>query len=396
MELETQGHHPSYVRNFAKTWLEYEIPGDLEFLVTRNFFQLHPDVVEYVQSLANHGIRIHSLTQSEEVRMESIFYLRYFHGWKLYCQYAKSLQCDHGLLMYSDFFQLPMLLSQRSPCPFSIIYFRPTYHYKKLSNYQPSWKEKFRATRKKWLMARILKLSKLVRVYSLDTLAIDYMKQHFKTNASIEFLPDSFAIAPVSTVCVDSLRSELGIDKSRMIFCLAGVLDRRKGVRELLEAAMAIPESEGKRTCVLLVGKLQPNQEQEILALLKQMKQSSAIQVLLHNEFVPDTEIQKYYELSDVILTTYQKHMGSSSALIRAALAKRPVLSSDYGLMGDVVRRRQLGLTIDTTQPEEIVRGITAFLDDRPECTLNQQSATEIVQENSSARLAAALRKMIM
>ena len=135
MELETQGHHPSYVRNFAKTWLEYEIPGDLDFLVTRNFLQRHPDVVEYVQSLAKHGIRIHSLTLAEETRMESISYLRYFHGWKLYCQYAKSLQCDHGLLMYSDFFQLPMLVSQPSPCPFSIIYFRPTFHYQQLSNY---------------------------------------------------------------------------------------------------------------------------------------------------------------------------------------------------------------------------------------------------------------------
>lgn len=239
-----------------------------------------------------------------------------------------------------------MLVSQRSPCPFSILYFRPTYHYQKLSNYQPSWKEKFRAARKKWLMARVLKLPKLECVYSLDTLAIEYMKQHFQTKASIEFLPDSFAMFPVATACVESLRLDLGIEKSRKIFCLVGVLDRRKGVRELLEAAMTIPESEGKRICVLLVGKLHSNQEQEILALLKQMKLSSAIQFLLRNEFVPETEIQKYYELSDVILTTYQKHMGSSSALIRAALAKRPVLSSDYGLMGEIVRRRQLGLSI--------------------------------------------------
>ena len=396
MELETEGHHPSYVRNFAKTWLEHEIPGDLDFLVSHKFYQRHPDVVAYVRSLTDHGLRIHSISDAEEKKMESNPYLRYFHGWKLFCQYAKSLNCDHGLLMYSDFFQLPMLVSQRSPCPFSIIYFRPTYHYQKLSNYQPSWKGKFRAARKKWLIARVLKLPKLERVYCLDTLAIEYMKQYFKTKASIEFLPDSFAIEPVTASRVDLLRSELGIDKSRKIFCLVGVLDRRKGVRELLEAAMTIPESDGKRICVLLVGKLQSDQEPEILALLKLMKQSSAIQVLLLNEFVPDTEIQKYYELSDVILTTYQKHMGASSALIRAALAKRPVLSSDYGLMGEIVRRRQMGLTIDTTQPKEIARGILAFLEDRPEYTLNQQYAAEMVQENSSARLAAALRNLII
>lgn len=78
MELETRGHYPSYVRNFAKTWLEHEIPGDLDFLVTRKFYQRHPDETAYVQSLAGHGIHIHSLAEAEETRMESISYLRTF------------------------------------------------------------------------------------------------------------------------------------------------------------------------------------------------------------------------------------------------------------------------------------------------------------------------------
>ena len=129
MDIDVRGHHPSYIRNFAKTWAEYEIPGDLDFLVSRRFFELHPDETQYVQGLVNRGIRIHFLTEAEETRMESAPWLRHLRAWRLFCEYSKSLACDHGLVMFSDYFQVPMLLDRQSYCPFSIIYFRPTFHY---------------------------------------------------------------------------------------------------------------------------------------------------------------------------------------------------------------------------------------------------------------------------
>ncbi|MCY2983210.1 MAG: glycosyltransferase family 4 protein [Planctomycetota bacterium] len=392
MDIDIRGHHPSYVRNFAKTWAEYNIQGNLDFLVSHRFFELHPDETKYVQSLSSHGIRIISLTQAEDDRMEAIPYLRYFQAWKLFCKYSKSLESNHGLLMFSDYLQLPMLIGKQAPCPFSMIYFRPTFHYQILGNYHPPWKERFRAWRKKLLMKRVLKIARLARVYCLDNFAVEFIKDHFRPKASIEFLPDSFATFPMTATELESMRLELGIDSSRKIFCLVGILDRRKGVRELLEAIQTLSEAASKQVCVLLVGELHVSQEVEIIALLEQTKNNSQVQVVLRNDFVPEEDVQKYYELSDVTLTTYQNHMGGSSALIRSALAKRPVLSSDHGLMGEIVRKRQLGLTVDATKPHEIAKGILAFLDDRPECKLNLKSAQTFVEENSSARLAEALK----
>jgi glycosyltransferase involved in cell wall biosynthesis len=396
LEIETLGHHPSYVRNFAKTWLDCEIDADIDFLVTPKFFKLHAEEVDYVQSLSPHGIRIHSLTEDEESRMESVSYLRYFGAWKLYCQYATSLNASHGLIMFSDFFQLPMLFGKRSPCPFSIIYFRPTYHYKKLANYSPSWSETFRATRKKWLMGRVLQVPNLERVFSLDILAVEFLRQHFQPKPAIEFLPDAFALFPSTLEAVTALRTRLGVDESRMIFSLVGILDRRKGVRELLEASLALQEKHAKRVCILLIGKLLPANQQEVLAMLQAIEERSHVQVILRNEFVPESELQQYYELSDVVLATYQKHMGGSSALIRASMACRPVLSSDYGLMGELVRRKRLGLTVDTTQPASIAQGIVAFLEGHDGCQMDVKSAAEFVDENSSTRLGETLRKMVV
>jgi len=396
MDIDVKGHHPSYIRNFAKTWAEYEIPGDLDFLVSRRFFELHPDATQYVQGLEKHGIRIHCLTEPEENRMESVPWLRHFRAWRLFCEYAKSFGCGHGLVMFSDYFQLPILLDRRSPCPFSMIYFRPTFHYQKLFNDNPPWKERFRAWRKKLLILRVLKVPKLERVYSLDRFAVEFMREHFKPQPSIEFLPEPVTIFPAEPDAIASLRHELGIEVGRKVFCLVGALDRRKGVRELLEAILMMNPSEAKRICVLLVGELHSSQEQEILDLLERIKRSSTAQVILRNNFVQEFEVQKYYELSDVTLTTYQNHMGGSSAVLRSALAKRPILSSNNGVMGETVRKRRLGLAIDTTKTEEIAKGIRAFLDDRPECMLDLQSARVFVEENSSARLAEAIQKMVI
>ncbi|MEM7316213.1 MAG: hypothetical protein AAF497_24025, partial [Planctomycetota bacterium] len=129
MELEVEGHHPGYVRNFAQAWVKQKVPAHLDFVVTPRFFDLHPDAVQAVQNLSDNGVSIRALADDEYRRMERVSHLRYFHGWSLFCRYLELLNADHGLVMYYDFFQLPAAVGRSCPCPYSAIYFRPTFHY---------------------------------------------------------------------------------------------------------------------------------------------------------------------------------------------------------------------------------------------------------------------------
>ncbi len=45
------------------------------------------------------------------------------------------------------------------------------------------------------------------------------------------------------------------------------------------------------------------------------------------------------------VLTLYHHHMGSSGALVRASAAGRPVLSTEFGLLGHLTQAHQLGFT---------------------------------------------------
>jgi hypothetical protein len=54
------------------------------------------------------------------------------------------------------------------------------------------------------------------------------------------------------------------------------------------------------------------------------------------------------------VLTLYQRHVGMASVIIRAAVSEKPLISSDYGYMGHLVKTEQLGVVTDSTSPTAI------------------------------------------
>ena len=390
-ELETGGHHASYIRNFAQQWADHLPTHQIHFVVTPDFFLRHPDVVELIKGLDTDAVQIHAITESERSTLDGKF-SRPFNGWKLFCKYANQLEVDRGLLMYSDHFQLPMLSGQASPCPVSCIYFRPTFHYGALESYHPTWKQRLAAWRKKAMVKKLLKLPQLDVLFSLDSLAVSYMEDNFPTDARILQLPDSFLRYETTDEQLADLTAELQIEQGRKVCMLLGVLDTRKGPLQLLDAAMLLTPEVQSKLCLLLVGSLTDAISEEVIAKVRQINNDTPIQVVLKNEYVSDTIVQRYYEIADVALTTYQRHMGMSSALIRAALAKIPVVSSDYGLMGELVKRENLGITVDTESPSSFADGLSAAVSHPPEELFNVDNALAFAASHSPNALARTLK----
>lgn len=390
-EMQTGGHHPSYIRNFASMWCEHDLDGEIDFLVTPEFFSRHADVVDQVGQLDPGKIRIHSLTDAEATNIESKPKLREFKGWKVFCRYAEQWQVDHGLMMYADRFLLPMLLGRKSPCPLSMIYFRPTFHYQRLANYQPTFKQRLVAWRKQWLLGKAIRHDSLDVLFSLDTMAIDYIREVMAPKSKVLRMPDSFARHPISDSQTDQLRNDLGIEDGRRVLMLLGILDPRKGPVELLDAVAALSSDSQCRLCLLLIGRIDDSIRDQVLAKIDRLKWDSGIQVIMRDEYIKDTDVQAYYQVADVALTTYQRHMGMSSALIRAGLAGIPVLSSDYGLMGDLVSRLGLGVTTDTTEPDQFTAAIERVLGDDLGDLFDAAEASRFAEENSPDALAGAL-----
>jgi hypothetical protein len=72
-------------------------------------------------------------------------------------------------------------------------------------------------------------------------------------------------------------------------------------------------------------------------------------------------------------------------------MVQRPVLSSDYGLMGELVRRYQLGIAVDSTQPEAIASGFRQFLHQDPATVGDRTQMQTFADLNHGDRFAATI-----
>jgi glycosyltransferase involved in cell wall biosynthesis len=263
--------------------------------------------------------------------------------------------------MYLDTLQLPIVLGEKSPCPFSGIYFRPTFHYTDFDNYKPSWKDILRQWRQKLLLSRVLNNPQFKCLFSLDPFAIKHIEK-LQSQAKVFHLADPVIIYKLEQSKIEQLRQQIGIDTDKKIFLLFGRLTNRKGIYQLLDAIQFLPYNLCEKLCLLLVGYIPSTEKKLIQEQIKIISQSFPVQIITSNEFIAEEEVHLYFELADVILAPYQKHVGMSGILLLAAAANKPVLSSNYGLMGQLVSQKRLGIAVDSTSPQAIANGIIDFI----------------------------------
>jgi glycosyltransferase involved in cell wall biosynthesis len=377
-DLSLYGHHPGYIKYLTEYWSDNNFSCDISVVVSPKFLVEHSDVVELsrhtVASRTACGmpgkVNFIAMLPEEEKALASRDNgfkrnWRNFQEWWLFCKYAKSLKVDHGLIMYLDTYQLPIALGYSPPCPISGIYFRPTFHYPQLSGKHPSRREQVQQTWERVLLHRVLHNRKFRNLFSLDPFAIKYIDD-VPAWASVLHLPDPVRLdSPPADLDdrLSQLRRKLGIDSDRQVFLMFGALTARKGIYKVLDSISLLPEDVIQNMCLLLVGEADDHNREQINHQVDSLCRRYPIQIIRHYNFVPDSEIPFYFHLSDIILATYQRHVGMSGILIWAASTGKPVISSDYGLMGETVKQHQLGTVLNAADPKQIAEGIQSFID---------------------------------
>jgi glycosyltransferase involved in cell wall biosynthesis len=185
---------------------------------------------------------------------------------------------------------------------------------------------------------------------------------------------------------VEKLRENLAIELNRRVFLMFGSLQKRKGIYQLFDAIARLPSHLCQKLCLLFVGPIDsPTVFHNRIA---HLCESLPIQIITQDQFVPDRDIQPYFQLADVILAPYQRHIGMSAILVRAAAAGKPVLSTNYGLMGEIVKRYKLGIAVDASIPAEIAQGLTQFITHSPETFFDRSRMQCFAEENLAEKFA--------
>lgn len=395
-ELDTRGHHPGYVQHLVKYWCEQKLPGHLDVLVSQKFMQQHFNIVDIGLRCPQKTIKFVAITPEEEAmlfdsaKLENSFtgrIQRAFQEWDLLRKYAVALGTTHCLIMYLDTILLRLALGTRFPCSFYGIYFRPIFHYKNFANYVPHRRERIWQLRDKVCLSRLLSYVNFKTLFCLDPFAVEHINKYYNYSRSV-YLPDPVQIYTYTESQVEELKTNLEIDSGRKVFILFGVLGRRKGIYQLLDAVQILPPNLAHKFCILLIGPIGLEEKELLQTRIAEISQSLPVQIICRHEFVTDQEIQPYFQIADVVLAPYQRHIGMSAILVRAAAAQKPVLVSDFGLMGEMVRRYKLGLAVDSTVPSEITKGFERFMLESSETLCDYIKMKQFADQNTAEQYA--------
>lgn len=391
-DLAIYGHHPAYIQHLVQYWCEQQLLGQLDIVVSPQFLQAHADVVEIAMSYGESNVNFIAIAVAEEAtlppRNSSINRnRRAWQEWQLLRKYAVELGVNHCLIMHFDPYQLPLALGTKPSCRFSGIYFKPTLHYSQFPNYSLTWKSHVQQRREKLLLKRSLQNPQLQILFTLDPFAIKPINQLSSQRKAI-YLPDPVSIPKETGWHASQLRETLGIESGRKVFLLFGALTKRKGIDQLLEAIRLLPSSLCETLCLAFIGQANAKDKSRLQSQIATVRQLKPVQIIEHYEFVSEQQVPAYFQMADVVLAIYQQHVGMSGILLLAAAAQKPVLSSDYGLMGEITRRYRLGLVVDSTQPKEIVKGLTRFLLASCNPLWDRDQMKQLVTQNSPHRFA--------
>lgn len=155
-----------------------------------------------------------------------------------------------------------------------------------------------------------------------------------RAGQTLHVLPDPWPSRP--SMEAREARRRLGLPEHGKLFLHLGEYSERKGLLDAVNAWTRNSDLAG--ATLVRAGVMAPGQVDAMAPLLRQGR------AILHEGYVPDEKLDLYLRACDWLLMPYRFHEGSSGLLSGAAAAGRPVIASDYGLVGSRVCSSNLGL----------------------------------------------------
>ena len=159
----------------------------------------------------------------------------------------------------------------------------------------------------------------------------------------------------------------IGIPLDGRVIGIAGIIDYRKAVAELLAAFRRSSNRQSDR--LLLAGPVDKVHKRTLDEGYRDLVEAGRIIVV--DRFLSATENQRALAAMDVVCTPYPGFIALSSVLLEGLAAGRPVLSSNIGWCEAIVKRFRAGWTCDVLNPEDFANALRTALD---ECEAYRQT----------------------
>ena len=257
-------------------------------------------------------------------------------------KYSKLLNADNVFLIFMIRTMpfLPFFLPRGTKAS-GIIYSIPLYKTTR------SWKQKI----KDKIVYRLFVCKKSIKkIFMLnDPRSAAHYNEKYGTD---KFIHLTDPIPEIDMTKVKDLRRELEIPQNNTVYLQFGSIDLRKNSLNILRALVLMSPDELKGKTFVFMGKLSPDIKEEFNKLVEEL--NNKVQIIINEGFVSYEYLNNMCYTTDVILTIYTNVEMSSGSIGYAAYFGKPVIGSSKGLLGNLIKDNNLGITIDKVTPESI------------------------------------------
>lgn len=190
------------------------------------------------------------------------------------------------------------------------------------------------------IMAHHNKIEKILILNDQDS--AEYFNTYYHTD-KFRFLPDP--VPDIDVTQLKNLRDELAIPKNKRIFLLFGALSERKGIFQLLDSVNLMNKEEKEKISLVFAGKVEERIEERFLERITQI--NNEVNIRIFNQFCSYDLLYNLCYTCDVILAPYFNPEMSSGVIGYAAKFKKIVIGTGKGLLGFLINKNHLGITID-------------------------------------------------
>jgi len=362
VEPKGSGHHIAlYVRYVVRKLIEEKCALSL---LTTHSAVAHPSfkLLEDYQD----KIDLHYLPESQLKDGDT--------SWKLFAQQTKSwlvLRREFTAINARNHFDvvyvptadwiakaLEVFGSPFGSSSFVVLYMSPKHH-RKAMGLGP-------ASRQDWLYKkmfhRLLCIPKLRSVLVIDEFFQEFCRVEYgKSAEKVQYVPDFSEINGEKSK--EECREVMGVLPSVKILLVYGSLTKRKGIAQLIEA-LAMPNCPREIT-VMLAGKADTDIE-SLISTSTVQKMIVEGRILLRLYFHDEADEYFVFKAADYVWLGYVRGFyGSSGVLFQALQAGVPLVSMKQGLIGKMVEKYKLGVTVNPEQSDSILRGLKHIMGDQ-------------------------------
>jgi len=188
----------------------------------------------------------------------------------------------------------------------------------------------------------------------------------------------------------DSLKAKLGFKEEDKILLFFGYIRKYKGLDILIDA-MKILVDENSNYKLLIVGEFYDDPKIYKYQ-ISRLGLNHNIQIV--NEYVPNEEVGKYFNISDVVVLPYRS--ATQSGILNIAYGfNKPVVVTKVGGLTESIEDGKTGIVVDNAVPEKIAEAVRKFYS--LSSTVNfKENVARASQQNSFNKISGVFNQIIL